>query len=95
MRSSQTGHHHHEHQLQQQQQQHSLYVRSLFSGLLAVSQAMELAARKGPSLDVLHAILPSLDDRNADVAAKVHARTHDLFCFFSPVTLVFPVFPAW
>eukprot|EP00903_Cladosiphon_okamuranus_P007153 g6946.t1 len=34
------------------------------------AQAMEAAARNGPSLSVLHAILPSLDDRNAEVAAK-------------------------
>ncbi|CAM9967458.1 unnamed protein product [Scytosiphon promiscuus] len=34
------------------------------------AQVMEAAARSGPSVDVLHAILPSLDDRNAEVAAK-------------------------
>ncbi|CAM9927363.1 unnamed protein product [Ectocarpus fasciculatus] len=34
------------------------------------AQAMEAAARDGPGVDVLHAILPSLDDRNAEVAAK-------------------------
>ncbi|CBJ31203.1 conserved unknown protein [Ectocarpus siliculosus] len=34
------------------------------------AQAMEAAARNGPGADVLHAILPSLDDRNAEVAAK-------------------------
>lgn len=35
---------------------------------------MEAAARNGPGVDVLHAILPSLDDRNAEVAAKVCVR---------------------
>ncbi|CAN0559322.1 unnamed protein product, partial [Ectocarpus sp. 12 AP-2014] len=34
------------------------------------AQAMEEAARNGPGVDVLHAILPSLDDRNAEIAAK-------------------------
>eukprot|EP00752_Nemacystus_decipiens_P003701 g3410.t1 len=34
------------------------------------AQAMEAATRNGPSLNVLHAILPSLDDRNPEVAAK-------------------------
>ncbi|CAM9906269.1 unnamed protein product, partial [Hapterophycus canaliculatus] len=35
-----------------------------------LSEAMEVATRSGPSVAVLHAILPSLDDRNAEVAAK-------------------------
>eukprot|EP00904_Undaria_pinnatifida_P008262 jgi/Undpi1/4566/HiC_scaffold_18.g07920.m1 len=34
------------------------------------AQAMEAAARRGPSLDVLHAILPVFEDRNAEVLAK-------------------------
>lgn len=34
-------------------------------------QAMETAARKGPGVHVLHAILPGLEDRNADISAKV------------------------
>lgn len=32
---------------------------------------MEVATRNGPAVEVLQAILPSLDDRNAEVAAKV------------------------
>ncbi|CAM9682180.1 unnamed protein product, partial [Discosporangium mesarthrocarpum] len=37
---------------------------------LAAAEALEAASRKGPSQKVLHAILPSCEDRNAEVSSK-------------------------
>lgn len=39
--------------------------------VFVLCQAMEMAARQGPGVEVLHAILPGVDDRNAEVSSKV------------------------
>lgn len=40
---------------------------------------MEVVTRNGPSLDVLHAVLPGMDDRNAEVSAKVYTRRPSIY----------------
>ena len=51
-----------------------LTCRFTSSETIVTPKAMEAAARRGPSLDVLHAILPGFEDRNAEVSAKVRSE---------------------
>lgn len=74
----------------------SLY-EMLKKNAVLLLQAMEAVTRNGPSIDVLHAIIPAMDDRNAQVSAKVKIYSPSPSPFssaFAHLTLTFQCYVA-